>query len=165
MEILDIYDGNRNKTGKTIIRGQKLAQNEFYLSVHIWIMNSKGEFLIQKRANCVKKWPDMWAMTGGAAVEGEDSELACIREMTEEIGIKPDMKRAQMIMTINRENNFCDIWLIKQDFDIIECKLQEIEVSEAKWATIDQINHMIDKEQFVNFRYLKNLFNKLKEQL
>ena len=45
MEIVDIYDGKKNKTGKTVERSEKPILGEYRLSIHIWITNSKGEIL------------------------------------------------------------------------------------------------------------------------
>ena len=55
MELWDIYDRNRNKTGKIIKRGERMLEGEFHLIVHIWIKNSNNEFLIQQRSEKVKK--------------------------------------------------------------------------------------------------------------
>ena len=44
-EIWDIYDENRNLTGKTIKRAEyinKIKENEYHLVVHIWIKNDKN---------------------------------------------------------------------------------------------------------------------------
>lgn len=158
MEIWDIYNINREKTGKTIVRGEKLEVGEYHLVVHIWIMNTKGEFLIQKRASTMQLRPNMWAMTGGSAVAGDDSHTACVREMYEEIGIQPDMDNAKVAFTVTRKDNICDVWLIKQDFEISECKMQVEEVSDLKWATIQEIKEMIKQKIFINYFYLEDLF-------
>ena len=50
MEIVDIYDGKKNKTGKKVERSTKPELGEYRLSIHIWITNSKGELLIQRRS-------------------------------------------------------------------------------------------------------------------
>lgn len=158
MELWDIYDQNRVKTGKTIIRGEKLQENEYHLVVHIWIVNSRGELLIQKRAETVKLWPGMWALTGGSAIAGDDSIAACKREMFEEIGIESNMSQAEVAFTITREDSICDVWLIKQEFESSECKLQVEEVSEVKWTTIPEIWDMVAEGIFINYHYLDELF-------
>lgn len=162
MELWDVYDENRNLTGKTIVRGEKLGQNEYHLVVHIWIVNSKGEFLIQKRSPMVKLKPNIWATTGGSAVKGETSYEACMREMSEEIGIVPNMENANIIFTIKREDNYSDVWLVKQDFNIEECNIQKEEVSEVKWASIEAIKKMIDEGEFWNYKYLDKIFESKK---
>ncbi|HYK73867.1 MAG TPA: NUDIX domain-containing protein [Pseudoneobacillus sp.] len=158
MEVWDIYNENREKTGRTIIRGEKLQENEYHLVIHIWIQNSQGEFLIQKRASTVKSAPNMWAITGGSAITGEDSQSAYKRELYEEIGLIADNSKAEIAFSLKRENNFCDVWLIKQDFDINQCKLQVEEVSEVKWATVQVIRKLIAKGKFNTYYYLEDIF-------
>ena len=50
MEYIDVYDENGKKTN--IVRSKNLVYKtgSWHRSVHIWIMNSKGQLLIQKRA-------------------------------------------------------------------------------------------------------------------
>lgn len=49
MELWDLYDSERNPLGRTHVRGEAFAEGEYYVCVEVWIRNSKGEFLIQKR--------------------------------------------------------------------------------------------------------------------
>ncbi|WP_053365002.1 NUDIX hydrolase [Bacillus sp. FJAT-27245] len=157
-EYWDVYDRNRNKTGRTAIRGEKLATGEFHLVVHVWILNSRGEYLIQKRAPHVKGFPNMWATTGGAAVMGDDSAAACVRETKEELGIIPNMEKAEVVFTVLREVSISDVWLIRQNVGIAECVLQTEEVSDVKWATAEEILSMANRGEFVPYRYLHELF-------
>ena len=39
-ELWDIYDKNRNITGKTIARGELMAEDEYHLVVQVWINGS-----------------------------------------------------------------------------------------------------------------------------
>jgi isopentenyldiphosphate isomerase len=161
MELWDIYTKNREKTGKTIFRGEPLGEDEYHLVVHMWILNSKGQLLIQKRASTVKSSPNMWAITGGAAIAGDDSYSACLREVKEEIGIHADMKLAEVVFTLIRQVSICDVWLIRQDFSIEECTLQTEEVSEVKWATFQEIKDLVKQGVFHNYQYMDDLFMKL----
>jgi 8-oxo-dGTP diphosphatase len=161
MEIWDIYDKNREKTGKTIVRGESLEQGEYHLVVHMWILNSRGEFLIQKRASCVKSSPNMWAITGGAAIAGDDSYTACQREVFEELGIKADMSCAEVYLTVKRQDSICDVWVIRQDFELDECTLQEEELSEVRWATVTEVNELIGMGKFHIYFYQDELFSLL----
>ena len=56
MEIWDVYDRNRNLTGKKVLRGEpnNLKKGEYGLVVHVAIFNQAGEMLIQKRKWGVK---------------------------------------------------------------------------------------------------------------
>ena len=43
MELWDVYDINRNKTGKTAVRGEGLPEGGYHLVVHVCIIGSDGE--------------------------------------------------------------------------------------------------------------------------
>ena len=42
MELWDVYDINRNKTGKTAVRGEGLPEGGYHLVVHVCIIGSDG---------------------------------------------------------------------------------------------------------------------------
>ncbi|GAA0680119.1 MULTISPECIES: NUDIX hydrolase [Clostridium] len=158
MEIWDIYDKDRNNTGRTVVRGEKLKEGDYHLVIHAWIVNSDGKLLIQKRAKTVKAWPNMWAMTGGSAIKGENSYEACLREVSEELGIKPDMENAKVAFTSLRQDKITDVWIVRQNFPVNQCRLQKEEVSDAKWVSKDEIKELIDQKKFINYMYIDKLF-------
>ena len=45
VEMQDIYDANGKKTGRLHERGKSMQASDYYLCVHVWIMNSNSEFL------------------------------------------------------------------------------------------------------------------------
>ncbi|NCB82346.1 MAG: NUDIX hydrolase, partial [Bacilli bacterium] len=45
MELFDIYDDDRNRTGRTAERNQKLKDGEYQLIVHVNIMNTQNQLL------------------------------------------------------------------------------------------------------------------------
>ncbi len=49
----------------------------------------------------------------------------------------------ELILSFKRKYDFVDVWLVKQDFNIDELILQEEEVAEAKWATINEIRSLM----------------------
>ena len=148
MEIIDLYDENKNLTGEKIKRGEPIPEGKYKLSIHIWIVNESEKVYIQKRASTRKIFPSLWENPGGGAITGDSSKDAFEREFCEELGLKPELVNAFLFKTIKRERDFVDLWFIKQDFDISNLNLQKEEVSQAKWATIQQINNMIDKGLF-----------------
>ena len=82
MELWDLYTRDRRLTGKTHIRGEKLPPEKYHLVVHVWIKNSRGEWLISQRAASRPTFPLMWESVGGSVTTGEDSfDIACFRVM------------------------------------------------------------------------------------
>ena len=93
MELWDILNDQGVVTGKTAVRGRTVLKNgEYHLVVHIWVVSSDGNFLIQRRSESKKLMPGEWAATGGAAISGENSFTAAKRELFEELSIQSDEK-------------------------------------------------------------------------
>lgn len=162
MELRDIYDINREKTGDIKEISYRLKEDEYLLSVHICIFNSKDEMLIQKRQSNMKTWKNKWELTSGGLVSaGENSNIAGEREIFEELGIKIDLKNIRPHLTLNFPKGFDDIFLVNMDLEIEDLILQEDEVKEVKWASYDEIIDMIDKKEFVPYYHsiIKMLFD------
>ena len=49
MEKRDLFDINRNLTGETICKGEKIPEGKYIAVVLCFIQNSNGQFLIQKK--------------------------------------------------------------------------------------------------------------------
>ena len=88
MEFWDIYDENKQRTGRTMKRNDWcLKEGEYHLSVLGVIRRPDGKFLITKRA-MDKEWaPGWWEVPGGGVQVGEDSADAVAREVLEETGL------------------------------------------------------------------------------
>lgn len=166
MEILNLYDNKKNKSVKTLIRekGDPL-DGEFKLSVHLWIMNDEGKFLIQRRSANRKTNPNKWAFTGGAVDFGEESYQGAIREAKEEMGISLNPENVEFLLGFKREHDFVDVFLAKDNTNINDVKMQEDEVSESRWVTPLELAQIISNGDFVpaiNLYY--DLFKKLLEK-
>ena len=52
IERWDILNEAGRPTGRTVVRGNvSFRPGEYHLVVHIWIISSRGRFLIQRRAD------------------------------------------------------------------------------------------------------------------
>lgn len=163
-ELWDIYDINRNKTGKTVERGKPMSQNEYHIVVNVWIKNSDGKWLISKRSPN-KHYGNLWECCGGSAVSGEDSLTAAIREAEEELGIELKAENGHLFTSAVRQYrtfpDFLDVWVFNQDIDINTVVLQEGETCDARWATSEEILFMESNGEFIPltvFPYLEKLF-------
>ncbi len=156
VELWDIYDENRNLTGRTHRRGDALQPGDYHLVVHVWIQNSKGNFLLTKRTPN-KHFPNMWEATGGSALVGDTSLDAALREVLEETGLSLDPGKGSCLLSYRREDNFSDIWLFRQEFDLSEIVFQEGETCGAMYASKAEVLAMRDEGTLVPFRYLDEL--------
>lgn len=150
MEILDLYDARKNKLNKLLIREtEKVKNGEYKQSVHVWIMNSKNEFLIEKRSYHMEMNPGKWAFVGGVVDTGETSLEGALRETKEELGIDVDINQIELMFTFKRKEDFVDVWIARNDIELNKLILQKEEVCDAKWVNIEELENMIDSRKFV----------------
>ena len=156
-EIWDIYDADRRLTGRIHRRRDPLPPGDYHLVVLACLMNSKGEFLITKRAPN-KSYAGMWEFQGGCAVAGDDSLTAAVRESKEEVGLELKPENGELVLTLKLTHAIFDIWLFVQDFDIEDVVLQPCETVDAKYATMDEIRAMIRQGEFHCSNFIEDLF-------
>ncbi len=161
MEKLDLYTEDRIPTGRTVVRGNPVPKGLCRLVIHVCIFNSKGEILIQHRPPFKDGWRNLWDIScGGSAIAGESSRKAAERETLEELGLSISLENERPLLTVNFDRGFNDFYVITKDVSLSELKLQKEEVDGARWATLDQILEMIDREEFIPYHkdLLKLLF-------
>ncbi|MCB2289396.1 NUDIX domain-containing protein [Clostridium sp. CS001] len=166
MEIWDIYNKYRQNTGRTHERGNPMNEGDYHLVVHVWIVNDRGEFLIQKRQPWKIGWPNMWAESvAGSAIQGDNSKETAIRETKEELGIDLDISKSELLFTVKSSSGFEDIWLVRQNIDIRHLKLQYEEVADAKWVTLEEIRNMMQTGEFISLDYYDDLFEMINSNI
>ncbi len=158
-ELWDVYTAERQKRGKTHRRGDKLPTGEYHIVVHICILNSKNELLIQRRQPFKHGWPNMWDLSAsGSVLAGETSSEAAEREAYEELGIKLDLIGSRPYFTVNFVNGFGDFFIVRQDIELSELKLQPEEVREAKWVSKEEVLKMQEEGTMIPYLFLDKLF-------
>jgi len=155
-ELWDVYDENRQLTGRTHRRGEPMPEGDRHLVVHVWMRNSQGEYLLTRRAP-QKGFALMWETTGGSALAGDDSLTAALREVKEETGLTLDASRGRLYDTLWGEDYICDIWLFEQDFDLADVVLQEGETCGVQYASAEKVLEMNESGELVPYSYLKRL--------
>lgn len=152
MEQFDLLDRNRMPTGELMDRGTPEPDNRYRQTIHVAIFNSKGQMLIQQRKSTKRVWPNMWDISvGGCVSAGEYSYQSAERELSEELGIQVDLSNVRPSLTSNFARGFDDHFILNMDIDIKDLKLQETEVQDAKWASLDEILKLIEEEKFVKY--------------
>ena len=163
----DLYDRDGKPLGRTIVRGRRLSAGEHHLVVHIWVVNSVGRYLLQRRSPRRRLMPNMWAATGGSAITGEDSLTAARRELAEELGIRPRPEEFQFLGRLNRRNSLCDLWLVQKDVPVTAMRLQKEEVAQVRWVTREQLEEMVNDGRFHHYGapYFRFLFREIEKRV
>lgn len=153
MEKRDLYDSERNITGETILKGEKIPPNRYIIVVLVFIQNLEGKFLIQKRS---KRKNGKYATTGGHPKSGESSIQGIITEVNEEIGLKLNSNDLKLYFSgrSDAERVFWDDYYVKMDVkDIKKLKLQEEEVGLVEWLSEDEIKQLMKEDKFFKNHY------------
>ncbi len=152
MELWDLYTKDREKTGRTMVRGEKQPEGLYRIIVHICIFDSKGRMLIQKRQPFKEGFSGMWDVTvGGSAISGDTSQMAAHRELLEELSIDVDFSQFRPAMTVNFGLGFDDMYVLIRDIDIDTLKLQYEEVEKVKWADKEEIFSLLNEGLFIPY--------------
>ncbi|MBQ0078424.1 MAG: NUDIX domain-containing protein [Eubacterium sp.] len=165
MEYWDIYDKNKQLTGRTMKKNDWcLADDEYHLTVLGVVCRPDGKFLITKRV-MTKSWaPGWWEVSGGAAMAGETSEEAVKREVYEETGLDVSGADGGYVFTYHRENPgegdnyFVDIYKFIMDFDESDVNAREAETDGFMLADAEQIKAFADEGIFLHYDSIKRVF-------
>lgn len=154
-EKFDVLNEWGEFTEKLATRDECHKNGFWHRAVYAFIINDKKEVLLQKRSSNKKQWPDMWDVTvGGHVLAGEFGREALIRETKEELGIDIDDCDIRYLVgstsidthkdIINKHFNEC--YVIIKNIDLAKIKLQNEEVSEVRFFTIEEIREMIQDD-------------------
>ncbi len=142
MEFNDIYDADRNLTGRRHRRGTPWRRGEYGLIVCVWVYDGNGHFLLTRRAKG-KSFAGTWENSGGAARAGETSRQAIARELFEETGIRAEEAEFELIDTGRDRNTFYDFYCLKRSVPLRDIVLLPGETDGVQWAGYGKIHWMI----------------------
>ena len=169
MEIWDLYDNKRNIIG-THIRGNQIPDNTYHLVVHVWIKNSKGQYLIAQRSKSRTQNPLLWECVGGSALKGENSLTTALREVKEEVGIVLSPDNGKLIFTEIRNdvdhirfNDILDVWCFEYNGPVCLKQATTNEVEQIKWLYPKEILTLYQTKKLVwTLKYFFYIISKIK---
>lgn len=166
-EKIDVYNQNKEKTGKIVIRGKGIYLNkyEFINSITAWIVSNDGKILMTQR-NLNKEKGGMWEPTTGLVISGETSRQGAIRELKEELDIEIEEKDIKLIKEFTEEKNdlnfFRNIYLVDREIPLEQLEFNDGEVINAKYVTLEQFNEMIQKGEAHSWlKYFNELYDNI----
>ena len=139
-EVRDLYDINSNKTDKTYIKGEIIPSEYYFMIVMTVIRNSKGEFLIQKewklKMRLVSGWwsSKIWRNSNGRNYYWNKRSIGF------------DFSNEKFV----EFDSGCDgyecykMYFVNKDVNLEQVKIQEEELSEVRWFSIDELQYMVD---------------------
>ncbi|MBQ3193731.1 MAG: NUDIX domain-containing protein [Oscillospiraceae bacterium] len=162
MEFNDIYDENRQLTGRLHQRGTPWHPGEYGIVVCVWVYDGRGHLLLTRRAKG-KSFAGTWENSGGAVQAGETSLQAIVRELYEETGIRADAEDFELLDSDRDRNMFYDHYCLKRRVRLKDIVLQPGETDGAMWASFGKIHWMIRSGKIC--RIIGHQFRRQEKQL
>ena len=147
MELRDLYDADRRLLGRAIRPDEKVPEGAYVVCVGMWVINSRKEILITKRAPEKRFAPGKWENPAGHLIHGETSEDAVIRELREETGVEVAREDIFLLGTTRVGHFFGDNYCVRKDVELENVKLQPGETCDVKWVTLPELERMARDEE------------------
>jgi isopentenyl-diphosphate Delta-isomerase len=154
MEYFDILNYDGIKTGIIKSRDEVHRDGDWHKSVHIWILNSNNELLIQRRSAKKDTHPNEWDISvAGHLSAGEASITGALKETKEEIGLDLQPDDYKLLFTITNQstprgfinNEYNDVYLVRKDLDLNKLILED-DVAEVKFIKVKELKKIIECE-------------------
>ena len=101
-EVFSVVDSDDNVIGAAT-RGEVHGNNSLHRAVHILIFNPAGELFLQKRSEWKDRHPLLWDSSAAGHVDaGEEYDATAARELGEELGINPPLRRVAKVPASER---------------------------------------------------------------
>lgn len=150
MQKLIVVDEKGNKIGEETIEKCHSGNGIKHLAFVIFLVNSKGEILIQKRSKN-KRFANYWEIPASHLYVKEKWEEALRRTLKKELGIIKKLRFKKLFAfsyfikeNEDVENEYCVVFACKYDGEI---KPNYEEISEYKFEKYDKISELINKEK------------------
>lgn len=149
METLILIDKNDNEIG--FMEKEKAHQGEppLHRAFSIFVFNSHGKMLIQKRSSAKKTWPGFWANACCSHPrKGEQLEEAAKRRLKEELGFSCPLK---FLFKFQYKANFDGKWG-EHELDHVfvgnydgAIKLDKNEIEEWKFVAVEELKNDVKR--------------------
>ncbi len=168
----DILDERGEKTGQTALRTVVHDQGLWHRAVHVYMVNSKNEVLLQCRSAKNSFRPGRWYLSFGGHIEaGETSIQAAERLAHDELGLELADNEFIYAGTIKKQNvllygtylnnEFDDIYVVRKDVPhpTITKPLQD-EIVKVQWFPVEEYKNYIhgNDPDFVQYEGLNVFF-------
>ncbi|MFA6251103.1 MAG: NUDIX domain-containing protein [Candidatus Paceibacterota bacterium] len=180
IEYLDIYDEHGYPTGEVETYDYVHFHGLLHKTVHVWIINSAGQILLQKRVKTMKAFPSLYDISASGHISsGDTSRQAANGETKTEVGldlptsafiflgmIRQSIRKHDGGKFIDNEWNDIYVAFAPDDYSIPPIESLDGEVEELRWISQSEFKEWIkengeilvphDEEYQMLLKYLEN---------
>ena len=175
-EYFEVLDEDGKKTGAVETRKDVHKLGLWHRAAHVYVVNSNGDILLQRRLGSKSLRPGRWYISAGAHLRaGETSKGTAVRQLKEELGIIVPETSLELAGTATKKhvllygtyinNEFDDIFVLRADLDMEKVKKAGTAFNdgEVSWFPIAEFKKYIqgNDSNFVDYEGLPVLFKYL----
>lgn len=146
-EMWDIYNSDRQVLAKVVSRkdAMTLKEGEYHLVVYLIIRDGK-KVLLQQRSLNKESDAGIWDLTKGSVLAFETSQNALIREVKEELNLDLSNLDLKIKYQMTKGHSHRDFYeLDKSELDFSQVKIDETELSEIKFLSLEEVQQLINE--------------------
>lgn len=132
-----------------VSRARIRAENLCHRAVFVAVLSSDGYLLVHRRSESKDLWPGWWDIAVGGVVVGDESyEVAALRELDEEVGLR----KVDLEYACDGEYRDDSVYLIGRCYRVRSNGpfiYRDGEVEETRLLTPRQFAKMVNENQFV----------------
>jgi len=145
----DVLDEGGHKTGDLLELRSIHAQELWHEVTNVWVMNTRGELLMQLRAPNMELSPNVWDVTIGTHLRpGEEPVMAGIRALKNELGIEiasEEFKQLFNILCANPMPNgrthkvLGHVYMVQKDIDLTQLSYDPEKITKFAWVPLNTL--------------------------
>lgn len=158
VEHFDVINPDGTSAGYSLPRDDVHKKGLWHRTVHIWILNSSGQLLLQKRSLSKEVYPGCWDIScAGHLSAGDTSQGGAVRELKEELGIHVEPSELQYLFTVTQhytspdmtfvDNELTDVFMLQKDIPIQSFNIDPTEVLDVKYISISEFQKSINNRE------------------
>lgn len=146
-DMYEVLDESGHRTGKQLDLKTIHQQELWHEVTNVWIMNTRGELLMQLRGPGVELSPNVWDVTIGTHLKpGEEPVMAGIRALVSEFNLEiasEEFKHLFNILSANPMPNgmthkvLGHVYMVQKDVDIDSMLADGDKIARLAWVPLD----------------------------
>ena len=149
-EYLEIFDEHNRSLNQQLPRRQVHESGHWHRTAQVYVFNYRNELLCNLRSPDKDLFPLLWDVSIGGHLEpGETYEACALRELGEELGLKPEPENLKFITTskidgqvkiarlLDREH--AGIFLYRTNAELTDFNFQKEEIVELQYFPLEKI--------------------------
>ncbi len=172
VEFVDVVHKDGTLAGQMRTKKTVHSQGLWHRTVYVWIYNSAGNILLQKRSELDERHAGAWDVSvAGHVKSGETYEQAAVREIKEEIGLKIKIKQLQPTKSFSRvkerpKDKYFNKELVQEYIlkcDHVDFKIRKREVQKVEFVSSAQLEEMLRDKNKIFVQHGENYYQTVLE--